>query len=310
MPPSAPEILEERGDEHEQRREREERLDALLDRDPGDHVDRARRGREPAATRARSGAGSAGAPAGSGRAATRPATAQRPARVGVNQLMPTRYVARNRPGKVTMSPAAVTSGGWTLSRSKSKRTEIAVDARPRRAERRPTTTIPPTTEITTKSAIEIVFATPNATETAFAQHRERRARSTATMRATRRCSGRRACRADATPGTSRRGSPCRGGCRAPRRRCRACRSAAGTSTRRPGSASRVPVIAPSVRPARRSPPDESEERDETAAPTPLGSDRTSATKRRRRRGQSDHLLLGGSLIGIRLVRMWPAHPNG
>ena len=41
MPPSAPRILEERGDEDEQCREREERLDALLDRDPGDHVDRA-----------------------------------------------------------------------------------------------------------------------------------------------------------------------------------------------------------------------------------------------------------------------------
>ena len=38
--------------------------------------------------------------------------------------------------------------------------------------------------------------------------------------------------------------------------------AAGTSTRRPGSASRVPVIEPRVSPARRSPPELMQERDE------------------------------------------------
>ena len=40
--PSDPESSRNGGHEHEQRREREERLEPLLDREPGEHVDRAR----------------------------------------------------------------------------------------------------------------------------------------------------------------------------------------------------------------------------------------------------------------------------
>ncbi len=66
-----------------------------------------------------------------------------------------------------MSPAAVTMGAVTLSRSQSRRTESDATATVISI-----TTIdernPPITEITTKSAIEIVFSRPNATEMTLA----------------------------------------------------------------------------------------------------------------------------------------------
>ncbi len=68
-----------------------------------------------------------------------------------------------------MSPAAVTMGDVTLSRSQLRRTlSVATPTV------MPITTIddrnPPITEITTKSAIEMVFSRPNATEIAFARN--------------------------------------------------------------------------------------------------------------------------------------------
>src|SRR4029078_6803298 len=79
------------------------------------------------------------------------AIAQSAAMTGVIQANPTRYVARNSAGSVTMSPAAVTMGADTLSRSHPRRT-LSV-ATPTVI---PMTTIdegtPPITEITTKSA--------------------------------------------------------------------------------------------------------------------------------------------------------------
>ena len=236
--------------------------------------------------------------------ATRLATAQRPARVGVNQLMPTRYVARNRLGKVTMSPAAVTSGDWTLSRSKSKRTEIAVTTT---TTSRTTTddNIPPTTEITTKSAIEIEFATPNATETALASTARTseidsdNASDAATFWPTSVSSRRDTRNVPAWIAVPRRLPS------APKTLPRM-PMAAGTSTRRPGSASRVPVMAPSVRPARRSPPDE--RRSATnPAPTPLGSERTTATKRRRRRGRRT-ICYSGARSSAYVSSAWAGSP--
>ena len=96
-----------------------------------------------------------------------PATAHSTATIGVTHARPTRYVARKSAGSVITSPAAVTIGAATLSRSQSRRTEYVAT---------PTviamTTIedrkPPTTEITTKSAIEIVFSRPKPTEITLA----------------------------------------------------------------------------------------------------------------------------------------------
>src|SRR5829696_137362 len=99
--------------------------------------------------------------------ATKPAATQINATAGVNHAMPTRYVARKSPGSVTTSPAAVTMGVETLSRSRSNRTQVVVTTI---TTIRTTTddSMPPTTEMTTKSTIEIELATPNATETALA----------------------------------------------------------------------------------------------------------------------------------------------
>ena len=68
-----------------------------------------------------------------------------------------------------MSPAAVTIGAVTLSRSQLRRTPSCATTTVM-----PITTIddrnPPITEITTKSATEIVFSKPNATEIALARN--------------------------------------------------------------------------------------------------------------------------------------------
>src|SRR2546423_10858653 len=88
-------------------------------------------------------------------------------RIGVTSVTRTSTVAANNDGSVTTSPAAVTRGAATLSMSHPKRTEPA--ATPRVSAR--TTideTTPPTTEMTTKSAMEMVCDKPNPTATAFA----------------------------------------------------------------------------------------------------------------------------------------------
>ena len=86
------------------------------------------------------------------KAATRAATAITDvtmARIGVTMPGPTMRVARNSDGNVTMSPAAVTSGAATLSRSQSKRTDAA--ATPMVSRRTNTDEMaPPTIEITMK----------------------------------------------------------------------------------------------------------------------------------------------------------------
>ena len=120
-------VLEERRDEHEERRVHEERLEALLDREPGDDVDRAREHEHREPTRGRCGAGAAAGRARSRRAPPRPTTAHRRATIGVTHARPTRYVARKSAGSVTMSPAAVTIGAATLSRSQLRRTRARRD---------------------------------------------------------------------------------------------------------------------------------------------------------------------------------------
>ncbi len=198
------------------------------------------------------------------------------ATTGVTHARPTRYVARKSAGSVTMSPAAVTIGAATLSRSQSRRTEIDATATVIAI-----TTIdernPPTTEITTKSAIEIVFSRPKPTEITLA-----RIASTSEIESDseidaarfwpRTVSGRRdswkvpvwiavLSRLPIAPNTFPR-MPI----------------AAGTSTSRPGSASRVPVIEPRVNPARRSPPELIRSATKPAR-TPAASERNSAAKR-------------------------------
>ena len=214
--------------------------------------------------------------------ATSPAATQIPATTGVNHAMPMRYVARKRPGSVTTSPAAVTIGVETLSRSRSKRTQAVVTT---------TTTsrttiddsMPPTTEMTTKSTIEIELATPNATETALAS-----TASTSEMDSESASEATTFCPTSVSSRRDTRNVPVWIAVlnRLPRPPKMLPRMpiAAGTRTSRPGSDSSVPVMAPSVSPARRSPPDESRSAT-NPAPTPLGSERTTATKRRRRRGR-------------------------
>ena len=86
---------------------------------------------------------------------------------GVTTRIWTRKVARNSDGRVTMSPAAVTSGAATLSMSQPRRTDWAATANvsPRTATEEIT---PPRIEITTKSAMEMVWPSPNPTATALA----------------------------------------------------------------------------------------------------------------------------------------------
>ncbi len=101
--------------------------------------------------------------------AATPAIVHPIATTGVTIGTCTRNVARNNAGSVTMSPAAVTIGAATLSRSHPRRTLSA--ATPTVI---PSTTIddstPPITEITTKSATEIVFSRPNPMQMAFARN--------------------------------------------------------------------------------------------------------------------------------------------
>ena len=99
----------------------------------------------------------------------------------VTPLMPTRKVARNSDGNVTMSPAAVTSGAATLSMSQPRRTDSAATTE-REAEHDDRRRCPPTIEITRKSASEIVSPTPEAPATALAS--TARAAETNNVRAT------------------------------------------------------------------------------------------------------------------------------
>ncbi len=208
--------------------------------------------------------------------ATMATIAQNTATIVVSQAIPTRYVARNSAGSVTMSPAAVTMGDVTLSRSQFRRT-------PRVAT--PTvmaiTTIderkPPITEITTKSAIEMVFSRPNATEIALARTASTNdtdndieidaARFWPTT-VSRRVDMRKVPVCTAVP--SRLPSAPNTLPRMP--------MAAGTRTRRPGRDSSVPVMEPSVSPARRSPPELMSSATKPAR-TPEASERSSARKR-------------------------------
>src|SRR5215831_18376890 len=86
---------------------------------------------------------------------------------GVTNRKPTRYVARKRLGSVAMSPAAVTMGAATLSRSRFRFAQKAATA----TVSTPTTIdemIAPITEITMKSATEIVGVLTSAADTARA----------------------------------------------------------------------------------------------------------------------------------------------
>ena len=99
--------------------------------------------------------------------ATSPIAAQITAITGVTTSKPTRYVARKSVGSVTMSPAAVTIGAATLSRSQPRRTLSAATPTVIASTTADDRT-PPSTEITTKSAIEIVWSSPNPTDTVLA----------------------------------------------------------------------------------------------------------------------------------------------
>jgi hypothetical protein len=87
--------------------------------------------------------------------------------IGVTNRNPIRYVARKRLGRVAMSPAAVTMGAATLSRSRLRFAQNAATATVITS----TTTdemMAPITEITMKSTMEIVGVSKNAAETALA----------------------------------------------------------------------------------------------------------------------------------------------
>ena len=94
-------------------------------------------------------------------------TVQRTASTGVTPCTCTKAVARNRLGSVTESAAAVTTGAATSSRSQSLRT-LSVVVAIVIAITTMIGMIPPSTDTTTKSAIEIAWVTPNATAKPFA----------------------------------------------------------------------------------------------------------------------------------------------
>ena len=152
-----------------------------------------------------------------------------------------------------MSPAAVTIGAVTLSRSQLRRTPSWATTTVI-----PITTIddrnPPITEITTKSATEIVFSRPNATQIALARNA-----STSDTDSDIDSDAARFWPTSVSRRPDMRKVPV--WTAVPRRLPRAPNTlprmpmAAGTRTRRPGRASRVPVIEPSVSPAIRSPPE-------------------------------------------------------
>src|SRR5207237_5779472 len=98
---------------------------------------------------------------------TTASAAQSSAITGVTKRKPTRYVATKRLGSVAMSPAAVTIGAATLSRSRSRFAQKAATT----TVSTPTTIdemTAPITEITMKSATEIVGVLTNAADTALA----------------------------------------------------------------------------------------------------------------------------------------------
>ena len=192
-----------------------------------------------------------------------------------------------------MSPAAVTMGDVTLSRSQLRRTlRVATPTV------MPITTIderkPPITEITTKSAIEMVFSSPNATEMALA-----RIASTSDTDNDIEIDAARFWPTIVSRRADIRNVPV---CTTVPRRLPSAPNtlprmpiAAGTRTRRPGRDSSVPVMEPSVSPARRSPPELMSSATKPAR-TPEASERSSARSARRRLATTATLGLGGSFI--------------
>ena len=217
------------------------------------------------------------------------------AMVMVTPLMPTSRVARNRAGSVTMSPAAVTRGAATLSMSQPRRT--ASQATPRV---RASTTIelrtPPTTEITRKSTVEMVSATPKAVATTLAS-----TASAAEMNRVRAIDATTFCPTTVSVRRDRRNVPV--WMEVPRRLPSAPKMlprmpmAAGTSTSRPGSASSVWVMAPRVTPASRSPPEETSSA-ASAWRSPAASEPTASRRR------ATKLWSGRESTGTRRFRGW------
>ena len=194
--------------------------------------------------------------------------------------MPTKNVARNSAGSVTMSPAAVTSGAATLSMSHPRRTDRAATPSVSASTKIEPNT-PPTIEMTKKSVSEIVSETPNALAIVLASTAS--AADTASVSAaaakmfwpttvSRRHDSRKVPVWIDVP--SRLPSAPKMLPRMP--------MAAGTRTSRPGSSSSVPVIAPSVSPARRSPPDETSSAAK-ACRSPDASESIAARRRAKRR---------------------------
>jgi hypothetical protein len=197
-------------------------------------------------------------------------------------------VARNSDGRVTTSPAAVTTGAATLSMSQPRRAALAATPMVRAR----TTTdemAPPTTEMTTKSAIEMVRVSPNPTATDLAS--TARASDTPSDRARAAsmfCPNTVSARRDTRKVPVWMAVPSRLPM-APNTLPRM-PMAAGTSTSRPGRRSRVWVMAPRVSPASRSPPDDTSSATSPwrmpAASAPTTA-RTRAPTRRAGRGRRD-----------------------
>ncbi len=177
---------------------------------------------------------------------------------------------------MTMSPAAVTSGAATLSMSHPRRTDIQATMRVRPSTNTEPRT-PPTTEITRKSASEIVSPAPKADDTTLAS--TARAADTNSVRAME--------ASTFWPTTvsrrrDRRNVPV--WIEVPRRLPRAPKMlprmpmAAGTSTSRPGSRARVSEMAPRVTPASRSPAEETSSA-ARACLSPAASESTAARRR-------------------------------
>src|SRR5205823_13033657 len=211
-----------------------------------------------------------------------------------------------------MSPAAVTRGAATLSMSQPRRADNA--ATPNVIARTTTDEIaPPATEITAKSTTEMVPATPNATAIVLASTaRANEIENVSAIDASTFCPTTVSARRErlnvpvwmAVP--SRLPSAPKMLPRMP--------MAAGMSTSRPGRASSVWVMAPSVSPANRSPPEETR-----SAALPCRNPATSgpsvararaticfgqpATGTRRLRAASGH-------GGHRRCPRGPAHPSG
>ncbi len=200
-----------------------------------------------------------------------------------------------------MSPAAVTSGAATLSMSHPRRTDS--DATPRvRASTTIELSTPPMIEITRKSASEIVSDTPKIPATALA--------STASAPETNSVRAMEATTFWPTTVSRRRDRlnvpvwievPSRLPS-APKMLPRM-PMAAGTSTSRPGRASSVPVMAPRVSPARRSPPEETSSA-ARACRNPAASEPTAARRRATKREN------GRESTATRRVRRAAGHTRG